>query len=390
MGNKIKFMSGVDVPNIDVSNTTTTKILNAQDAIINVARIETAKITDLEVKYEATIDTMRNTQDGVSLGGAVVGANIAIGNGANGKGTGSIAIGNNAVASVENSIQIGVGTNSTANSLQIGDNNIYDIENNEIHLDKPEHVSEPIEARIEGTTGGGSEDDPGRYTWYWKTTAYIGKNLDITILSSSITPRGGNINARVSDGEYDRNTGYITFECRAGAQQETDQGFDYTIDYTYEKIIPASNTNITAGNIQTQNISFLSSYDSETKEQQDLDTVLQKLNTMKKYSFTSLEDVWNFLTKNNGVHGIYMTHSSEHSSTEYIYISGILFYAEKVDMGTETADVYTLKGIGYTSEYRVLLLSIDIRKYSNRYAVYGYTQASGPYLISGVQRIEIN
>lgn len=390
MGNKIKFMSGVDVPNVDVSNTTTTKILNVQGADINDAEIETARITDLKVKYEATIDTMRNTQGGVSLGGAVVGANIAIGNRANGSGTGSIAIGNNAVASAENAIQIGECINNTANSLQIGDNNIYDIANNEIHLYKSAHVSEPIDDQIKGTTGSGSQNEPGRYSWHWNATKNIGKNLDITIQSSSIIPRGGNINARVVSSKYDQNTGYITFECRAGAEQETDQGFDYIIDYTYVQRIPASSTNITAGNIQTQNISFLSSYDSETKKQRDLDTVLRALNTMKKYSFTSLEGVWNFLANNNGVHGIYMTHSSEHSSTEYIYISGILFYAEKVDMGTETADVYTLKGIGYTSEYRVLLLSIDIRKYSNRYAVYGYAQASGPYLISGVQRIEIN
>lgn len=390
MGNKIKFMSSVDVPNIDVSNTTTTKILDVQNAIVNDAEIETAEIFDLKVTGEATINTMRNTQDGVSLGGAVVGANIAIGNGADGSGTGSIAVGNNAIAAAENAIQIGAGTNNTANSLQIGDNNIYDVEKNGIHL----HQLEKSET-ITTTTGelyrddnGGTENEFKDFEWSWDITVDIGKNLDIEILSSSIQVEGA-IRENVL-GKYDPDTGYITFSCAATTNDN--RGFRYGINYEYKKIdIRAATARLQPHQLQVSNISLLSQYDSETKKQRDLDTILQnidsRLNKLERKSFrpTELEDVWNFLANNDGVHGIYI----KHLSGKYTYASGILFHVPNV-ASTIGIEAYALQGIGYTSESIILLTGIQIIRRSNGYTAYAYPQSAPPYEITDIQSIEIN
>ena len=392
MGNKIKFMSGVDVPNIDVSNTTTTTTLDAQDASVQRATINTASVFGSTVDNEATIDTMRNRNGGVSLGGAVVDANIAIGNRADGKGTGSIAIGNNAVASVENSIQIGAGTNNTANSLQIGKNNIYDIANNEINLYKSEH-SKDIDAQTEEmrTADGGYKlvNEDGKYDWDWDVTVYIGKGLTIKILSASLNAVIESPRAFFK--EYNKDTGYITFNCIGYTSKDSNgQGFDYTIDYTYRQTIPATRARLQSDQLQVSKISLQSKYDSETSDYQDLDTILQdvdlRLNDcISKKTFTSLGDVWNFLAKNSGVHGIYIKHSFD----KYTYVSGMLFHITDIStsLGTEA---YALQGIGYSTEDKNLQSGIQIIKGNEGYTIYRYPLSAPAYKITDIQGIEIN
>lgn len=103
---------------------------------------------------------------------------VAVGYQADAEDMYAIAIGAEAAAWAENSIQLGKGRNTTPNTLQIKDNNIYDIEKNRLFVDKVDALTVVAENGVfDGDSRVHSPNNPPPYP----VTSVNGKTGDVIV-----------------------------------------------------------------------------------------------------------------------------------------------------------------------------------------------------------------